>query len=73
MNFSNRLFPAVVFVLAIVVPTPDRAQTKTQKTESKTTASPELETQKKNLQAYIDLLRDDVRQQKAEMMGRLWC
>jgi flagellar biosynthesis/type III secretory pathway protein FliH len=69
MNFSNRLFPAVVFVLAIVVPTADRAQTKTQKTESKTTPSPELETQKRNLQAYIDLLRNDVRQQKAEMMG----
>ena len=71
MDFSNRLFPAVVFVLAMVVPIPDRAQTKTQKTESKTTASPEIETQKKNIQAYIDLLRHDVRQQKAEMMGAM--
>jgi len=32
-------------------------------------ASPEADAQKKNLQAYVDLLRRDVRQQKAEIMG----
>ena len=69
MKFSNRLVPATLFVLAMVVPTASRAQAMAQKTESKTMASPELETQKKNVQAYLDLLRHDVRQQKAEMMG----
>lgn len=69
MKFSNRLIPTAAFVLAMVVPNPARAQTKTQETESKTAASPGLETQKENMQAYIDLLRQDVRQQKAEMMG----
>jgi flagellar biosynthesis/type III secretory pathway protein FliH len=69
MKFSNRLIPTVVFALAMVVPNPARAQTETQKTEGKTAASPESETQKENMQAYVDLLRRDVRQQKAEMMG----
>lgn len=69
MKLSNRLVPAAVFVLAMVVPTVTGAQTKTQKTEGKTGTSPELATQKENIQAYIDLLRQDVRQQKAEMMG----
>ena len=31
--------------------------------------SPEAAAQKKNLQAYVDLLRSDVRQQKAQIMG----
>ena len=69
MKFSNRLILTVVFALAMVVPNPARAQTETQKTEGKTAASPESETQKQNMQAYVDLLRRDVRQQKAEMMG----
>ena len=66
MNFLKCLVPATVVVLAMVVSTPDGAQTKT---ESKTATSPELEKQEQNIQAYIDLLRHDVRQQKAEMMG----
>ncbi len=32
-------------------------------------ASPSADAQKKNIQAYIELLRSDVSQQKAEMMG----
>jgi len=31
--------------------------------------SPGADTQKKNIEAYVDLLRSDVRQQKAEIMG----
>jgi hypothetical protein len=69
MNFLKCLVPATAVVLAMVVSTPDRAQTKTQKTESKKATSPELEKQEQNIQAYIDLLRHDIRQQKAEMMG----
>ena len=69
MKFSNRMLPAAVFVLAMIVPTATSPQTKAQKAESKTATSPELATQKENIQAYIDLLRHDVRQQKAEMMG----
>jgi hypothetical protein len=47
MKFSNRLVPAALFVLAMVVPTASKAQATTQKTESKTIPSPELEMQKK--------------------------
>ena len=50
---------------------PSQAQTKTQKTEAKAPASAESDTQKKNMQAYIELLRKDVRQQKSEIMGAM--
>jgi hypothetical protein len=68
MKFSNRLFLATAFVLAVVVPIPSGAQTKAQKTSSKTAAPPETKAQK-NVHAYIDLMRRDVRQDKAEIMG----
>jgi len=45
----------------------DKAQPK--KAGAQTNASTNASAQKKNLQEYIDLLRSDVRQQKAEMMG----
>jgi hypothetical protein len=47
------------------------SQDKTQpdKTGEKVSASQSADAQKKNIQEYIDLLRADVRQQKAEMMG----
>ncbi len=48
---------------------PVRAQTTSQTPNSKTAASSDSETQKKNVDAYIDLLRKDVRNQKAEIMG----
>ncbi len=50
-------------------PDPGRAQTTSQTPNSKAAASSESETQKKNVDAYIDLLRKDVRNQKAEIMG----
>jgi hypothetical protein len=46
---------------------PGHAQTKTQTTESKAAASP-TDAQMKNLDAYIDLLRKNAKQQK-EIMG----
>ena len=68
-----KLLSIVLMTVACVVPlfgaSPCQGQTKTQGAESKTAVSPEVDAQKKNLQAYIDLLREDVRQQKAEIMG----
>jgi hypothetical protein len=41
----------------------------TQNIEKQTTPSPAKSTQDKNVQEYIELLRSDVRQQKAQIMG----
>jgi hypothetical protein len=68
MRFSNRFWLGMLSVLAVFAAPPGWAQTTTQQGESKTAASPKSDAQK-NTQAYIDLLRSDVRQQKAEMMG----
>ena len=69
MKLSNRVLVGMLSVLAVLVAPTSRAQANTAKTENKTVASPEAETHSKNTQAYIDLLRSDVRQQKAEIMG----
>ena len=69
MNHVRRLLVGTAFALAAVIAAPGGAQTNTANTENKTQASVQGETQKKNTQAYIDLLRSDVRQQKAEIMG----
>ena len=69
MKFLNRVWLLTPLILPMLAVSPCRAQTKTQTTEKKTPASPEADAQKKNTQAYIDLLRKDVRQQKAEIMG----
>jgi len=39
------------------------------KTGKSASTSPAESNQKKNIQAYVELLRSDVRQQKAEIMG----
>jgi hypothetical protein len=52
----------------MVAAPPGRAQSKSEQVESKPSASPPSNAQK-NVQAYIDLLRRDVRQEKAEIMG----
>jgi cytoplasmic iron level regulating protein YaaA (DUF328/UPF0246 family) len=67
MKFANRLLLAILFAQCMLFPV--GAQTKTQKSESKASASTEADVQKKNVEAYIDLLRKDVRHQKAEIMG----
>jgi hypothetical protein len=69
MKFLNpALFATLFAVMAITAPS-SRGQTKGQEVDSKAVGSPEADAQAKNLQSYIDLLRKDVRQQKAELMG----
>ena len=69
MKLLSIVLMAVLCVVPLFGASPCQGQTKTQGAESKTAVSPEADAQKKNLQAYIDLLREDVRQQKAEIMG----
>ncbi len=69
MKFSNRLSLVVAFLLLILAASNGPAQVKAQTAEKDAAATPTAATQEKNLQAYIDLLRRDVRQQKAEVMG----
>lgn len=64
MKFTNRILLLMLLVQFASVLPPCRAQTSTQKPEA---ATPN--TEQKNLAAYIELLRTDVRQQKAEIMG----
>lgn len=64
MKFANRIMLLMLLVQFALVLPPGRAQTSTQKPAA---AAPS--TEEKNLAAYIDLLRSDVRQQKAEIMG----
>jgi len=68
MKLLTQIFLATLFIFPVVVTPPIHAQTKTQKAESNVAAAPQSDAQK-NTQAYIDLMRGDVRQQKAEMMG----
>ena len=66
---------AALFVLSIHTASPGQAQTKTQAqtqtTQEKTASSSATSVEDKNVQAYINLLRQNVRQQKAEIMGSL--
>jgi hypothetical protein len=73
MKFLNRVRLVVLFIVPILAASPCRTQTKTQTTAKGAAVSPEAEAQKRNLQAYIDLMRTDVRQQKAEIMGPSCC
>ena len=71
MKLAIRMLPATLFVLILASPPSGHAQTKAQKTSSTDAAPSEADIQKKNVQSYIDLLRRDVRQQKAEIMGAM--
>ena len=68
MKFLNPMLLATLSMLAVVTASPNRAQTETQNVKGKASASPQNDAET-NVQAYIDLLHSDVRQQKAEMMG----
>ena len=60
----------VVVISLMIVPaalSQDKAPPK--KAAAQTTASPNTSAEKRNMQEYIELLRSDVRQEKAEMMG----
>ena len=67
MKLAIRMLPATLFVLILASPPSGHAQTKAQETSSTGAAPSEADIQKKNVQSYIDLLRRDVRQQKAEI------
>jgi hypothetical protein len=69
MKSLNRAWLAMLVILPTLAVSPCRAQTKAQTAQKNTAASPEADAQKKNLQVYVDLLRKDIRQQKAEIMG----
>jgi hypothetical protein len=69
MKSVNRLLLAILFVQSVIVLQPAGAQTEKQEPENKAAVSAEADVQKKNVEAYIDLLRKGVRQQKAEIMG----
>jgi hypothetical protein len=71
MKLSVRIFLATLFALVIGSPPYGHAQTAAQKDTGKTAAPSEADVQKKNMQSYIDLLRKDVRHQKAEIMGSM--
>ena len=69
MKFLNRVFLVMLFLLPALWASPGRAQTKGQKAEDKAAASPKEDAREKNIQEYVNLMRADVRQQKAEIMG----
>src|SRR5437660_11342148 len=68
MKFLNRVWLAMLLILPTRGVSPCWAQSK-QTTKGSAATSTGEDAQKKNLQVYIDLLRKDVRQQKAEIMG----
>ncbi|HKV77642.1 MAG TPA: hypothetical protein VJP02_05865 [Candidatus Sulfotelmatobacter sp.] len=70
MKFLNLIFLAALFILTVAATLPSCAQTKSQTVEGKTEAPSDSDAQK-NVQAYIDLLRRNVRQEKAEIMGAM--
>jgi hypothetical protein len=71
MKFFSRLF-VMLFIFGAVVAPVDHAQNEAspQKSPGKP-ATPEAQAQQKNIQAYIILLRSDVRPQKDEIMGSI--
>jgi hypothetical protein len=68
MKCLNHIFPATFLISVMVAAPPGRAQSKSEQVESKAAAAPQSDEQK-NVQAYIDLMRRDVRQEKAEIIG----
>ena len=69
MRFLNRVLLVITFLLSILPPFNCLAQVNPQTTEKSAPASSTAHAQDVNVQAYIDLLRTNVRQQKAEIMG----
>lgn len=55
--------------LAILFASQGRAQNQKQKPENQVAASPQAGAREKNIEEYINLIRSDVRQRKAEIMG----
>jgi hypothetical protein len=66
MKLLNRALFLTVFVLPMLFTSVGWAQPQM---GSSGTASPNADAQEKNIQAYVNLMRQDVRQQKAQIMG----
>ena len=69
MKLLNRSWLVALLIPPILAAVPAETQTQTQATSNTGAASADADAQQKNLQEYVDLLRTDVRQQKAEIMG----
>jgi hypothetical protein len=69
MKFQNRVLLAMLFVPAVFLAPQGRAQTETQQPADKSAATSGADTQKKNMNAYLALMRRKVQQEKAEIMG----
>jgi hypothetical protein len=67
VKFLSRILLAALCLQFAIFPLSSRAQNNAQKPDNKPAAS--SDDADKNLQTYIELLRQDVRQQKAEIMG----
>ena len=67
MKFLSRVLLAALFLQCSIFALSSRAQNNAQKPDGKAAIS--SDDAEKNLQAYVELLRKNVRQQKAEIMG----
>jgi flagellar biosynthesis/type III secretory pathway protein FliH len=71
MKSSNRTLLMALFILAAVMSPLTWAQTQTQETPPTANGPATSDAQQKNIQAYIHLMRENVRQDKAEIMGAI--
>ena len=69
MKSVNRVLLATLFLAFLFAAHPASAQTGSQKPKSTPAATPAADDQTKNIDAYIALIRRDVKQEKAEIMG----
>jgi hypothetical protein len=69
MNKKTAPWIMLLALLTFVPAARSQDQTPPKKATKQASPSPSAETQKKNIEAYVELLRSDVRQQKAEIMG----
>jgi hypothetical protein len=71
MKFSSRTLLTALFILAAVMSRPCSAQTSAGKTAPPTPNAEAISDAEKNIQTYINLIRENVRQDKAEIMGAI--
>lgn len=62
-------FLSVLMLLALVPVAAGQDNSKDTKPEKQTSETPTSDTQKQNVEEYIELLRENVRQEKAQLMG----
>src|SRR6516164_6543379 len=70
MKFSTGIL-LTTFILCFVMSPATLAQTPAQETAPTANAAATSDAEKKNIQAYINLMRENVRQDKAEIMGSI--